>query len=61
MELLTQYFAETYGDEDSSKQADLVASVQTPGTDDYNLKMQYVAEFQAWLATAELRAWLAGQ
>ena len=61
MELLTQYFSETYGDEDSSKLSDLVASVQTPGTDDYNLKMQYVAEFRAWLANAELRAWLAEQ
>ena len=61
MELLTRYFTETYSNDNPEELAQLVASVQEPGTQDYNRKIQYVKEFQAWLANAELRAWLAQQ
>ena len=50
MELLTRYFAETYASDNPEELAHLVASVQTPGTRNYDLKLQYVAEFRAWLA-----------
>ena len=50
MELLTQYFSETYANDNPEELVELVASIQEPGTRDYDLKLQYIAEFRAWLA-----------